>query len=89
VQDLLSSSLLFKDIEIKIYRTIILFVVLYGCENWSLTLTEECGLKVFENRVMRRIFGPNGDEVTGNGEDNTGCFTTCGHYCRRLFPRSL
>jgi len=40
-------------------------VVLYGCETWSLTLTEECRLRVFENRVFRRIFGPKGDEVTG------------------------
>jgi hypothetical protein len=40
----------------------------YGCENWSLTLTEERRLRVLENRVLRRVFGPNGDEVTGNGE---------------------
>jgi hypothetical protein len=51
--------------RIKIYRTIILPVVLYGCESWSLTLREECRLKVFENRVLRRIFGPKRDEVTG------------------------
>jgi len=42
-----------------------LFVVLYGCETWSLTLSEERRLRVFENRVLRRIFGPKGDEVTG------------------------
>jgi hypothetical protein len=47
---------------IKIYRTIISSVVLYGCETWSLTLREECGLRVFENRVLRRIFGPKRDE---------------------------
>jgi hypothetical protein len=47
-----------------IYRTIILPVVLYGCETWSLTLREECKLRVFENRVLRRIFGPKRDEVT-------------------------
>jgi hypothetical protein len=46
------------------YRTIILPVVLYGCETWSLTLKEERRLKVFENRVLRRIFGPKRDELT-------------------------
>jgi len=65
VQNLLSSSLLSKNLKIKIYRTIILPVVLYGCETWSLTLREERRLKVFENRVLRRIFGPKRDEVTG------------------------
>ena len=44
---------------------IILPVVLYGCETWSLTLREECRLRVFENRVLRRVFGPKRDEVTG------------------------
>jgi hypothetical protein len=47
------------------YRTIILSVVLYGYETWSLTLREECRLRVFENKVLRRIFGPKRDEVTG------------------------
>jgi len=47
------------------YRTIILPDVLYGCETWSLTVREECRLRVFENRVLRRIFGPKRDEVTG------------------------
>ena len=51
------------------YRTIILPFVLYGCETWSLTLREERRLRVFENRVLRRIFGPKRDEVTGNGEN--------------------
>jgi hypothetical protein len=51
--------------KIKIYRTIILPVVLYGCETWCLTLREEHRLRVFENRVLRRIFGPKRDEVTG------------------------
>jgi hypothetical protein len=50
---------------IKIYRTIILPIVLYGCETWSLTLREVHRLSVFENRVLRRIFGPKRDEVTG------------------------
>ena len=61
----LSSRLLSKYLEIKIYRTIILPVVLYGCETWSLTLREERRLRVFENRVLRRVFGSKRDEVTG------------------------
>jgi hypothetical protein len=61
----LSSSLLSKNVKIKIYRTVILPVVLYGCESWSLTLREEWRLRVFENKVLRRIFGPKRDEVTG------------------------
>jgi hypothetical protein len=65
VQNLLSSSLLSKNVKIKIYRTVILPVVLYGCESWSLTLREECRLRIFENRVLRRIFGPKRDEVRG------------------------
>ena len=65
VQNLLSSRLLSKNLKIKIYRTIILPVVLYGCETWSLTLREERKLRVFENRVLRRVFGPKRDEVTG------------------------
>ena len=65
VQNLLSSILLSKNLKIKIYRTIILPVVLYGCETWSLTLREEHRLRVFENRVLRRIFGPKRDAVTG------------------------
>ena len=62
---LLSSRLLSKNLKIKIYRTIILPVVLYGCESWSLTLREERRLRVFENGVLRRIFGRKRDEVTG------------------------
>jgi hypothetical protein len=58
--------LLSKNIKIKIYRTEILLVVLYGCETWSLTLREEPRLRVFENRVLRRIFGPKRDEVTSD-----------------------
>ena len=65
MQNLLSSSLLSKNLKIKIYRTIILLVILYGCETWSLTLREERRLRVFENRVLRRVFGPEKDEVTG------------------------
>jgi hypothetical protein len=62
VQSLLSSSLLSRNIKIKIYKTIILPVILYG----SLTLREEHSLRVFENRVLRRIFGPRRDEVGGS-----------------------
>ena len=65
VQNLLSSSLLSKNLKIKIYRTIILPVGLYGCETWSLILRVERRLRVFENRVLRRTFGPKRDEVTG------------------------
>jgi len=65
VQNLLHSSLLSKNTKIKIYRTIIFPVVLYGCETWSLTLREERRLRVFENRVLRRIFGSKRDEVRG------------------------
>jgi hypothetical protein len=61
----LSSRLLSKNLKIKIYRTTILPVVLYGCETWSLTLRGKRRLRVFENRVLRRIFGPMRDEVTG------------------------
>jgi len=65
VQNFLSSSLLSKKLKIMIYRTIILPVFLYGCETWSLTLREERRLRVFENRMLRRVFGPERDEVTG------------------------
>jgi hypothetical protein len=63
MQNLLSSSLLSRNLKIKIYRTIIL-PVLYGCETWSLTWRVECRLRVFENRVLRRIFGPDRVKVT-------------------------
>jgi len=69
VQNLLSSSLLSKNINIKIYRTIILPVVLHEYETWSLRLREERRLKVFEKRVLRRVFGPKRDEVTGEWRD--------------------
>jgi hypothetical protein len=59
------TSSTFRNVKIKIYRNIILPVVLYGCETWSLTLSEECRLRVLEKRVLRRIFGPKRDEVTG------------------------
>jgi len=57
--------LLYDNTKIKIYKNIILPVVLYGCETLSLTLSEERGLRVFENGVLRRVFGPKRDEVTG------------------------
>jgi hypothetical protein len=62
-------TLLSKITKIKIYGTIILPVVLYGYETWSLTLREERSMRVFENRVLRRIFGRKRDEVTGGGEN--------------------
>jgi hypothetical protein len=65
VQKLLSSHPPSKNIKIGIYRTIILPVVLYGCETWSLTLREEHRLRVLENGVLRRIFGLKRYEVTG------------------------
>jgi hypothetical protein len=65
VQNLLFSSLLLKNIKMNIYRTIILPFVLYGCKNCSLSVREERRIKVFENRVLKRIFGPKRGEVTG------------------------
>ena len=64
VQNLWPSSLLSKNINIKIYRTVILPFVMYGCETWSLRWREGRRRRVFENRVVRRIFGPRRDEVT-------------------------
>jgi hypothetical protein len=58
----LPSRLISKNLKIKIYKTVILLVVLYGCETWSLTLGEEQRLRIFENRVLRRIFGPKREE---------------------------
>jgi len=69
VQNLLSSRLLSKNLKIKIYRTIILPVVLYGCETLLLTLREERKLRVFENMVLRRIFGTRRDKVNGGMEE--------------------
>jgi hypothetical protein len=65
VQNLLSFHLLSKNIRIKIQKTAILPVVLYGCETWSLTLREEHRLKIYENRVLRRISGLKRDEMIG------------------------
>jgi hypothetical protein len=63
VQNLLSSLLISKNLKIKIYKTVIFPVVLYGCETWPLTLGEEHRLRVFENRVLRKIFGPKREEA--------------------------
>ena len=65
MQNLLSSSLLSKNIKIKIYRITILPLVFYRCETWSFTLREEHRLGVFDNKVVSRIFGPKRDKVTG------------------------
>jgi hypothetical protein len=62
VQNLLSSHLISKNLKIKVYKTVILPFVLYGCETWSLTLREEHRLRVFENRVLRMIFEPKREE---------------------------
>jgi hypothetical protein len=64
-------------IKVKIYKTIILPVVLYGCETWSLTLREKHRLTVFEHRVLRRIFGPKRDEVTDGGSCTMRSFIFC------------
>jgi len=71
VQNLLSSSLLSKNLKIKIPRNIILPAILYGCETSSLTWREELRLRVSANRVLRKIFGPKRDEVTGGKENCT------------------
>jgi hypothetical protein len=62
----LSSRLLSKNIKLRILKTIILPVILCGCKTWSLTLREEHKLRVFENRMLRRIFGTRREEVTGD-----------------------
>jgi hypothetical protein len=62
VQNILSSRLISKSLKIKIYKTVILPVVLYGCETWFLTLREEHRLRVFEKRVLRKVFGPKREE---------------------------
>ena len=62
---MLSSPLLSKKLKVNTYKTIILPVVLYGCETWSLTLREEHRLRMFENKVLRKVFGAKRDEITG------------------------
>jgi len=79
VQNILSFGLLSRNLKIKINRTIILLVALYGCETWSLTLKEERRLRVLENRVLRRVIGPMRDELTGEWRENyvTRSLITC------------
>ena len=79
----MSSRLLSKNLKTKVYRTIILPVVLYGCEAWSLTAREERKLRLYENMVFRRIFGPRRDEVTGewrrlHNEELNGLYSSRG-----------
>jgi hypothetical protein len=69
VQNHLSYSLLSRNFKTKIYRTIILPVVLYGYETWSLTLREEHKLRLFENRALRGVYGPKGGQCDSTGED--------------------
>ena len=77
-ENVYSYSLLSQNINIKIHRTVILRTVLYGFEAWSLTLWEKRRLRLFENRVLRKIFGRKRDEVTGSGEDYiTRSFMIC------------
>jgi len=70
VQNLLSSSLQSKNVNIKIYKNTI-SLVLFRCETWSLTLREEGRLRMFENRVLRRIFGPKRDKIRGEWKKTT------------------
>jgi hypothetical protein len=73
--------LLSRNTKVRVYRTIILPVVLYGCETWSLTLREEQRPRVFKNRVLRRIFGPKRDKQQGSGEDYiTRNLMTCTYH---------
>jgi hypothetical protein len=65
VQKLLASRLISRKLKLKLYRTVILPVILYGCESWSTTLADEHKLRVFENKVLRKIYGPKRDEITG------------------------
>ena len=67
LEKILSSRLLSKKLKVNTYKTIILPVVLYGCQTWSLTLREKHKLRVFENKVLRKIFGAKTDEITGEG----------------------
>ena len=81
VQNLLFSSLLSNNIKIKIRRTIIQPVVLYGCQTWPVTLWEEPSLSVFENRVLWRIWGPKKDQIKGSRENYTmRSLLICAHH---------
>jgi hypothetical protein len=89
----LSSRLLSRNVKVKIYKIIILLVVLYGCATWSLTLREEHRLRAFENRVLRRIFGPKSDEVTGEWRklhnEELHNFYSCPGIIRRIKSRRM
>ena len=65
LEKMLSSRLISKKLKVNAYKTIVLPGVLYGCETWSLTTKEEHRLKVFENKILRKIFGAKRDEITG------------------------
>jgi len=65
VQNLLTSNFLSKNIKMKIYSYVIFPAVIYGCETWSLTLREDQRPRMFQNRLLRKMFGPKGEEVTG------------------------
>jgi hypothetical protein len=81
VQSLLFSRLLSRKLKGKTYKTVILPVVLYGCETWFLTLRAEHRFRVFENRVLRRIFGPKRDEEIGEWRKlHNGSFIICTHH---------
>ncbi|KDR15887.1 hypothetical protein L798_09813, partial [Zootermopsis nevadensis] len=80
VQNILSSRLISKNLKIKVYKTIILPVVLYGCETWSLTQREEHRLQVFENRVLRRMFEP-------RREDDGAWRKLHSLYCSKVLDR--
>jgi uncharacterized membrane protein len=84
VQNILSSRLISKNLKMKIYKTVILPVVLYGCETWSLTLREEHRLRVSENRVLRRVFGPKRDEECRGENSILLNFTACILYLTLL-----
>ena len=88
-QNLFSSSLLYKNLKIKIYRTILLPVVLYGCETWSLTLREESRLRVFQKRVLRRIFGSKRDGVTDECRKLVHDEELNDLYCSPYFIRTI
>ena len=69
LEKILSSRVLSKKLKVNTYKTVILPVVLYGCETWSLTLKEEHWLRVFENKVLRKIFGTRETKLQDNGEN--------------------
>jgi len=89
VQDLLSSKLLSRNLKIKIYRIIILPVVLYGYETWSLTLREERKLMVFENMVLRRMFGPRPRPHPATPLQLTHCLSTLNNMSHSQHPYTV